>query len=558
MTTTKPVQSRTETTVSTSTTNKRAENAFAALGNSASARAAGLIEPTSGLGDPFAEIFARIATSETVSPSEPAPAPQESLATETEDRDDSNEDEVEASDDTAPAAAVTTTNHLAEETSETESAEKAVATSNEEDESSERPDDVAWAQKTDSSDEGEAIGTEQATDEVEPLVDPNAEKDLEESSTEGVLSEEVAVSVNSDPKRHSSEQTSDASAEETTLKTDQVDASEETTGKDRGTSETNESSLSDEQSNGRASHDSRRTERRRYSREEGGNTQGTATASAGASSAEGGIEIDSSLTASGADSEVSETQLNQLAEQAAAKTSTPAATVAPVTAMTAAATNAAKSAAGGTNAISSSNSAASSTSGNNDPTNPINNASPSAEKAESKAKAGLQASGVDQTSAVARAKLVQRVSRGFQTLGPNGGHIRMRLSPVELGSVQLEVHIQENNLRGRMVTESEAASQLLREHLPQLRSQLESQGMRLESIEITTDPNGASEFDQTQNALGDRDHSDRDARSDQERYRNRGNTSGTRPIDAKPDSPSILAATAASWMTPATGVDLQV
>ncbi|EMB14131.1 flagellar hook-length control protein FliK [Rhodopirellula europaea] len=534
MTTTKPVQSRTETTVSTSTTNKRAENAFAALGNSASARAAGLIEPTSGLGDPFAEIFARIATSETVSPSEPPPAPQESLATETEDRDDSNEDDVEASDDTAPAAAVTTTNHLAEETSETESAEKAVATSNEEDESSERPDDVAWAQKTDSSDEGEAIGTEQATDEVEPLVDPNAEKDLEESSTEGVLSEEVAVSVNSDPKRRSSEQTSDASAEATTLKTDQVDASEETTGKDHGTSETNESSLSDEQSNDRASHDSRRTERRRYSREDGGNTQGTATASAGASSAEGGIEIDSSLTASGADSEVSETQLNQLAEQAAAKTSTPAATVAPVTAMTAAATNAAKPAAGGTNAISSSNSAASSTSGNNDPTNPINNASPSAEKAESKAKAGLQASGVDQTSAVARAKLVQRVSRGFQTLGPNGGHIRMRLSPVELGSVQLEVHIQENNLRGRMVTESEAASQLLREHLPQLRSQLESQGMRLESIEITTDPNGASEFDQTQNALGDRDHSDRDARSDQERYRNRGNTSGTRPIDAKP------------------------
>ncbi|MCR9208950.1 MAG: flagellar hook-length control protein FliK [bacterium] len=558
MTTTKPVQSRTETTVSTSTTNKRAENAFAALGNSASARAAGLIEPTSGLGDPFAEIFARIATSETVSPSEPAPTPQESVATETEDRDDSNEDDVEASDDTAPAAAVTTTNHLAEETSETESAEKAVATSNEEDESSERPDDVAWAQKTDSSEEGEAIGTEQATDEVEALVDPNAEKDLEESSTEGVLSEEVAVSVNSDPKRRSSEQTSDASAEETTLKTEQVDASEETTGKDHGTSETNESSLSDEQSNGRASHDSRRTERRRYSREEGGNTQGTATASAGASSAEGGIEIDSSLTASGAASEVSETKLNQLAEQAAAKTSTPAATVAPVTAMTAAATNAAKSAAGGTNAISSSNSAASSTSGNNDPTNPINNASPSAEKAESKAKAGLQASGVDQTSAVARAKLVQRVSRGFQTLGPNGGHIRMRLSPVELGSVQLEVHIQENNLRGRMVTESEAASQLLREHLPQLRSQLESQGMRLESIEITTDPNGASEFDQTQNALGDRDHSDRDARSDQERYRNRGNTSATRPIDAKPDSPSISAATAASWMTPATGVDLQV
>ncbi|MFG0267614.1 MAG: flagellar hook-length control protein FliK, partial [Rhodopirellula sp. JB055] len=142
------------------------------------------------------------------------------------------------------------------------------------------------------------------------------------------------------------------------------------------------------------------------------------------------------------------------------------------------------------------------------------------------------------------------------TLGPNGGHIRMRLSPVELGSVQLEVHIQENNLRGRMVTESEAASQLLRDHLPQLRSQLESQGMRLESIEVTTDPNSTSEFDQAQNAFGDREQTDREAGTDHQRYRNRG--SNSRPIDSKPEGAAVATAPTASWMTPATGVDLQV
>ncbi|WP_233215483.1 flagellar hook-length control protein FliK [Rhodopirellula bahusiensis] len=540
-------------------TNKRAENAFAALGNSATARVNGLSEPTSGLGDPFAEIFARIATTETAVASESSPATDESLTTETDDRDDSSDDDLETRDDAAAAAAVTTSNHQVEETQVTESAEKAVATSNEENESSDRSDDVAWTQKAESSEDSDAVNAEQTADGEETLVLPDGEQQQEEVDvdTEGIVSEEVSVSVNSNSERRSDEQTADASAEETTLKTDQTDRLEETSAKESGTTETEEGSF-EQQSNDQPSQDSRRTERRRYSREDNGYVQGGAAASTNASSGENGIEIDPSLAASGAEADVDEAQLNQLAEQAASKTSTPTAAVAAVSATTAAATSASRSASSGTTAVGSTSSAASTTANNNDPTNPINTSTPAAEKAESKVKAGLQASGTDQTSAVARAKMVQRVSRGFQTLGPNGGHIRMRLSPVELGSVQLEVHIQENNLRGRMVTESEAASQLLREHLPQLRSQLESQGMRLESIEITTDPNGASEFDQTQNSFGGQDHSDRNTGMDRERYRNRGNTNGSRPRETSADTPVIQATPAASWMTPATGVDLKV
>ncbi|MEO9930291.1 flagellar hook-length control protein FliK [Rhodopirellula bahusiensis] len=542
-------------------TNKRTENAFAALGNSATARVNGLSEPTSELGDPFAEIFARIATTETAVASESSPATDESLTTETDDRDDSSDDDLEARDDSAPAAAVTTSNHHVEETQVTESAEKAVATSNEENESWDRSDDVAWTQKAESSEDSDAVNAEQTADGEETLVVPDAEQQQEEVDTEGIVSEEVAVSVNSNSERRSDEQTADASAdasaEETTLKTDQTDGLEETSAKESGTTETEEVSF-EQQSNDQPSQDSRRTERRRYSREDNGDVQGGAAASTNAGPGENGIEIDPSLAASGAEAEVDEEQLNQLAEQAASKTSTPTAAVAAVSATTAAATSASRSASSGTTAVGSTSSAASTTANNNDPTNPINTSTPAAEKAESKVKAGLQASGTDQTSAVARAKMVQRVSRGFQTLGPNGGHIRMRLSPVELGSVQLEVHIQENNLRGRMVTESEAASQLLREHLPQLRLQLESQGMRLESIEITTDPNGASEFDQTQNSFGGQDHSDRDTGMDRERYRNRGNTNGSRPRETSADTPVIQATPASSWMTPATGVDLKV
>lgn len=101
--------------------------------------------------------------------------------------------------------------------------------------------------------------------------------------------------------------------------------------------------------------------------------------------------------------------------------------------------------------------------------------------------------GADQLSAVQRAKMVQRVSRSFQHLGREGGQVRLRLSPEQLGSIQLDVQIQDGTMRGRLVAESEAAGQVIREHLADLRGNLESQGIRLESIEIEVDQTGRFE-----------------------------------------------------------------
>jgi flagellar hook-length control protein FliK len=95
--------------------------------------------------------------------------------------------------------------------------------------------------------------------------------------------------------------------------------------------------------------------------------------------------------------------------------------------------------------------------------------------------------GVDTTSAIERAKLIQRISRGFQHLGGGAGQIRMRLSPDHLGSVQLQMNVRDGGLSGRMTTQSDAATQLLREQLPQLRSALENQGIRLDHLEIETE-----------------------------------------------------------------------
>ena len=108
--------------------------------------------------------------------------------------------------------------------------------------------------------------------------------------------------------------------------------------------------------------------------------------------------------------------------------------------------------------------------------------SESAAKKPTMASKNLQA-----TEAVNRAKLIQRVSKAFQHLGPDGGHVRLRLAPAELGTVRLEMHMHERRIQARVVAESEAAATVLREHLPELRQRLESQGIQIERFQIDVD-----------------------------------------------------------------------
>ncbi len=101
---------------------------------------------------------------------------------------------------------------------------------------------------------------------------------------------------------------------------------------------------------------------------------------------------------------------------------------------------------------------------------------------------------------VSRVKLIQRVSKAFQHLGPEGGVIRLRLAPAEMGAVRVEMRIHQRKIQARVVAETEAASAALREHLPDLRARLESLGMQVEKLEIETDPN-----DQQQGSMFDAD-----------------------------------------------------
>jgi flagellar hook-length control protein FliK len=89
-----------------------------------------------------------------------------------------------------------------------------------------------------------------------------------------------------------------------------------------------------------------------------------------------------------------------------------------------------------------------------------------------------------QRSTLDHFRLIQRVSKAFQHLGREGGEIRLRLAPPELGTLQLEMQIHDRSILARIQTDSETASAAIREHLTELRQRLESLGMRIEKLEV--------------------------------------------------------------------------
>jgi hypothetical protein len=86
---------------------------------------------------------------------------------------------------------------------------------------------------------------------------------------------------------------------------------------------------------------------------------------------------------------------------------------------------------------------------------------------------------------IERVRLIQRVSRALHAAADQGGVLRLRLSPPELGSVQLEVSLREGTMHAHLSTETTAARTLLLDHLPELRERLADLGVRLERFDVT-------------------------------------------------------------------------
>jgi flagellar hook-length control protein FliK len=109
---------------------------------------------------------------------------------------------------------------------------------------------------------------------------------------------------------------------------------------------------------------------------------------------------------------------------------------------------------------------------------------------------GTEASGTTSTAATPhadaneqsrqadRARFAQRVSRAFEALGERGGSLRLKLSPPELGSLRLEISVQQGVMNARLEAETPAARNLLLESLPALRDRLAQQDIRVERFDV--------------------------------------------------------------------------
>lgn len=88
------------------------------------------------------------------------------------------------------------------------------------------------------------------------------------------------------------------------------------------------------------------------------------------------------------------------------------------------------------------------------------------------------------TSSVDRVRFVQRVARAFQAAGDQGGLVRLRLSPPELGSLQVQISVKQGALSAHIQAETSNAQQALLDNLPDLRDRLAQQDIHIERFDV--------------------------------------------------------------------------
>lgn len=133
-----------------------------------------------------------------------------------------------------------------------------------------------------------------------------------------------------------------------------------------------------------------------------------------------------------------------------------------------------------------------------------------------------------QPPAVDPARFVSRVARAFESAQQRGGGpIEVRLSPPELGTVQLKLEVSEGVLSASIETETQAARNALLDNLPALRERLAEQDIRVEKFDVDVrDENRQPELPERRDDQAERDASGSTANE----------TQSTQPRDADADA----------------------
>ena len=146
---------------------------------------------------------------------------------------------------------------------------------------------------------------------------------------------------------------------------------------------------------------------------------------------------------------------------------------------------------------------------------------------------------------VDRARFVHRVEGAMRAAHQGDGRIQVRLSPPDLGSVKIELALQNGVLSAKLEAETPAARNLLLESLPALRERLAQQDIQIEKFDVDVRQEGGG-----QQGSGQTD--DRASQQSGERPSGRPRTATARTATDMPSARAV-ATTAAN-----SGLDVRV
>ncbi len=111
-------------------------------------------------------------------------------------------------------------------------------------------------------------------------------------------------------------------------------------------------------------------------------------------------------------------------------------------------------------------------------------------------------------------RFVSRVTKAFESAQQKGGPIEIRLSPPELGSLQVRLEVKEGILTASMETENQAARNAILDNLPSLRERLAEQQIRIEKfdVDVRDDSNPSDNWQQSEQ------QGDREAQAESDRH----------------------------------------
>lgn len=92
--------------------------------------------------------------------------------------------------------------------------------------------------------------------------------------------------------------------------------------------------------------------------------------------------------------------------------------------------------------------------------------------------------------------------------------IQLKLHPVELGKMEIDLTVKEGSIRANVVAQSQHVQEILERNIAKLKSVLEEQGFNVEDITITSSSESVGEFDQFEQQLPHRDASNFLAQND--------------------------------------------